>query len=315
MPILFLGACLSTSTSSRAHTRPSHTSASRPQGICGTRHASPPRIYGHVVWIWLENKSYDQVVGNGSAPYINRTLIPGCGLATNYHNVTHPSLPNYLAATSGLGYPSLGRFASDCEPRGYCRTRAPSIFEQVPSWRAYEQSMPHDCAKSSIGEYAVKHNPPPYYADLTSCAKKDVPYARFGHDLEDDTLPAFSFVTPNLCDDTLSCSLATGDRWLGKQMPGLLGSRAYESGNTAVFITFEEGDDALGSSDRCAFNTTDAGCRIATIVISPYTRPGTRSSILFNHYSLLRTTEQLLGVNRFLGEASDARGMRGTFGL
>jgi phospholipase C len=313
--IQLLVACSSTSTSSRARTYPSRTIASRPQRICGTRHASPPRIYGHVVWIWLENKSYGQIVGDGSAPYINRALIPECGLATNYHNVTHPSLPNYVAATSGLSYPSLGRFASDCEPRGYCRTRARSIFEQVPSWRAYEQSMPHDCAKSSFGEYAAKHNPPPYYADLAGCATKDVPYARFGHDLEADALPAFSFVTPNLCDDTHSCPLSTGDRWLGKQMPRLLGSRAYESGDTVVFVTFDEGDDALGSSDRCASNTTDAGCRIATIVISPYTRPGTRSGTLFNHYSLLRTTEQLLGVDRFLGEASDARSMRGAFGL
>jgi phosphatidylinositol-3-phosphatase len=313
--ILFLAACLSTSSASRAHTQPLHTIASRPQRMCGTRHASPPHIYRHVVWIWLENKSYNQVVGNGSAPYINHTLISECGLATNYHNITHPSLPNYVAATSGLGYSSLGRFASDCEPRGYCMSRARSIFTQVPAWRAYEQSMPHDCAKSSLGEYAVKHNPPPYYTDLAGCATKDVPYTRFEHDLKANTLPAFSFITPNLCDDTHSCPLGTGDRWLGEQMPRLFGSRAYKSGDMAVFITFDEGDDELGSSNHCAANTTDAGCRVATIVISPYTRPGTRSGTLFNHYSLLRTTEQLLGVDQFLGEASHARSMRRAFGL
>jgi hypothetical protein len=313
--MLFLGACSSTSSSSRTHTQPSHTIASRPQRICGTRHASPPRIYGHVVWIWLENKSYGQVVGNGSAPYINHTLISECGLATNYHNITHPSLPNYVAATSGLGYSSLGRFASDCEPRGSCRTRAPSIFTQVPSWRAYEQSMPYDCARSSSGYYAVKHNPPPYYTNLAGCASKDVPYTRFAYDLKTNTLPAFSFVTPNLCKDTHSCPLGTGDKWLAEQMPGLLGSRAYKSGDTAVFITFDEGDDALGLSNHCASNTTDAGCRVATIVISPYTRPGTRSGTLFNHYSLLHTTEQLVGVDQTLGEASHARSMRGAFGL
>jgi hypothetical protein len=98
-------------------------------------------------------------------------------------------------------------------------------------------------------------------------------------------------------------------------MPRLLGSRAYKSGDTAVFITFDEGDDALGASNHCASNTTDAGCRVATIVISPYTRPGTRSGTLFNHYSLLRTTEQLLGVHQFLGEASHAKSMLLAFGL
>ena len=313
--ILFLGACSATSSPIRAHTQPSHTTASRPQRICGTRHASPPRIYGHVVWIWLENKSYGQVVGNGSAPYINHTLISECGLATNYHNITHPSLPNYVAATSGLGYASLGRFASDCEPHGSCRSRARSIFTQVASWRAYEQSLPHDCAKSNFGDYAVKHNPPLYYTNLAGCASKDVPYTRFEDDLKTNALPAFSFITPNLCKDTHSCPLGTGDEWLAEQMPRLLGSRAYKSGDTAVFITFDEGDDALGSSNRCASNTTDAGCRVATLVISPYTRPGSRSGTLFDHYSLLRTTEQLLGIHQFLGEASHAKSMRRAFGL
>jgi phospholipase C len=268
-----------------------------------------------VVWIWLENKSYNQVVGKSSAPYINHTLISECGLATNYHNITHPSLPNYVAATSGAGYTALGRFASDCEPRGDCTTHTRSIFAQVPSWRAYEQSMPHDCAKRSVGDYAVKHNPPPYYTDLAGCATKDVPYSRFEHDLKANTLPAFSFITPNLCNDAHSCPLVAGDTWLGEQMPRLFGSSAYKGGDTAVFITFDEGDDALGSSNHCASNTTDAGCRVATIVISPYTRPETRSGTLFNHYSLLRTTEQLLGVDQFLGEASHARSMRGAFDL
>jgi phospholipase C len=313
--IAALAACSSSSNSNPAHTRASRAVASHPQRICGTSHASPPHVYRHVVWIWLENKSYDQVVGNGAAPYINHTLIPGCGLATNYHNITHPSLPNYIAATSGLGYAALGRFASDCAPQGSCTTRARSIFAQVRSWRAYEESMPANCAKRNSGEYAVKHNPPPYYTGLAGCSSKDVPYARFQRNLRAGTLPAFSFVTPNLCNDSHSCPLTTGDKWLRKQLPGLFESRAYKSGRTAVFITFDEGSDTLGSSDRCAANTTDAGCRVATIVVSPYTHPGTRSGTLFDHYSLLRTTEQLLGVHRFLGGASHARSMRRAFGL
>jgi phospholipase C len=169
--------------------------------------------------------------------------------------------------------------------------------------------------KSSFGDYAVRHNPPPYYTDLEDCATNDVPYTRFEHDLKSNTLPAFSFITPNLCDDAHSCSLGTGDKWLGEQIPRLLGTRAYKSADTAVFITFDEGDDSLGSSKYCASNTTDAGCRVATIVISPYTRPGIRSGTIFNHYALLRTTEQLLGVHQFLGEASHARSMRRAFGL
>ena len=54
----------------------------------------------HVIWIFMENHGYNQVIGAKAAPYEN-LLASQCGLATNYHGITHPSLPNYIAATSG----------------------------------------------------------------------------------------------------------------------------------------------------------------------------------------------------------------------
>src|SRR5438270_12478182 len=63
---------------------------------CG-RLSSPP-AYTHVVWIWMENHGYGSIIGSRQAPYIN-SLAARCGLATNYHSVSHPSLPNYIAAT------------------------------------------------------------------------------------------------------------------------------------------------------------------------------------------------------------------------
>ena len=55
---------------------------------------------------------------------------------------------------------------------------------------------------------------------------------------------------------------------------------------------------------------------VVTIVVSPYTAVGTRSSTAFTHYSLLKTTEQLLGLG-FIGHAGDAgtNSMRTAFGL
>ena len=53
------------------------------------------------------------------------------------------------------------------------------------------------------------------------------------------------------------------------------------------------------------------------LVVSPSTSRGTRSALLFNHYSLLKTTEQLLGIKTFLGHANDSssRSMRSAFHL
>jgi phosphatidylinositol-3-phosphatase len=279
------------------------------KGPCG-RMASAPR-YKHVIWIWMENHSYRSIIGASHAPFING-LAAKCGLATNYHNISHPSLPNYIGATSGLGYAALNKFTSDCSPSRRCSTSARSIFAQGETWKAYEESMPSNCHRTDSGKYAVRHNPPPYYTRLSGCSKHDVPYRRLATDLADNHLPAFSFITPNLIDDMHDGTVADGDRWLAKSLPTILRSREYKSASTVVIITWDEGD--AGSASKCATNTTDGGCHVATIVISPSTKAGTKSRKLFNHYSLLGTAEQLLHLPR-LGRASSFPAMTSAFNL
>jgi phosphatidylinositol-3-phosphatase len=109
-------------------------------------------------------------------------------------------------------------------------------------------------------------------------------------------------VTPNLCNDMHDCSVQTGDAWLQSWVPKITASPSYRAGNTVVFITWDEDDGHSGN-------------HVATVVVSPYTTPGTRSATAFTHYSLLRTAEQLLGITTFLGNAASATGMRSAFGL
>jgi hypothetical protein len=111
-------------------------------GPCGTLASAP--TYTHVIWVWMENHSYDTIIGSSQAPYIN-SLASECGLAANYHNISHPSLPNYIAGTSGLGYAEIKKFKSDCSPSRHCSTPAPSIFGQGETWKAYQESMPSNC--------------------------------------------------------------------------------------------------------------------------------------------------------------------------
>jgi hypothetical protein len=284
--------------------------ASASTGPCGTLALSSTN-YTHVVWIWMENHSYSEITGAPEASYIN-SLAGQCGLATNYHNISHPSLPNYIAGTSALPFAELSHFTSDCSPSRKCSTPAQSIFGQVPSWKAYEESMPSNCDRKNAGEYAVRHNPPPYYSKLAECQAKDVPYTQLSTDLAGGTLPAFSFITPNLIDDMHDGTIAQGDEWLKSNLPTILNSSAYQSGTVAVFVTWDEGEG--GTSNECATNTTDVGCHVVTIVVSPSTVAGTQSSTLFNHYSLLGSSEQLLGVS-LLDEAMGASSMLSAFNL
>jgi hypothetical protein len=298
-------------------------------GGCGSQPATPPTptvavkgspcgdappgsaSYSHVIWLWMENHSYDQIIGSSSAPYLN-SLADECGLATNYHNITHPSLPNYIAATSGVGGRVLERFLTDCDPSPACSTRAMSIFDQAKDWRAYEESMPTACERADSGDYAVRHNPPLYYRGLATCQRRDLPLQSLAGDLARDSLPSFSFITPNLCHDTHDCPVESGDRWLAGEVPRIIESRSYRSGHTLLFISYDEGEG--GSSADCATNRTDVGCQVATVVVGPSTPAGARSDRLFNHYSLLRTTEDLLGLPH-LGNAAGAPSMAKAFGL
>jgi len=288
----------------------SAAAASRP---CGT--ASAPHTYRHVVWIWMENHSFGDIIGNTSqAPYIN-SLAASCGLATNYHNTTHPSLPNYLAATSGLAQGSLPATAYlDCSPSVICDMTVGSIFGQGETWKAYQESMPSNCATSDSGEYKVSHNPPPYYTSLSGCARHDVPYRQLATDLAGNALPAFAFITPNLIDDMHDGTIAQGNAWLARNLPAILNSRPYQAGTTAVFLTWDEGSGGYPAEDCDDPATTDTSCRVATIVISPATPPGTTSGTFYSHYSLLATTEQLLGLPK-LAQAASAATMTAAFHL
>jgi hypothetical protein len=130
---------------------------------------------------------------------------------------THPSLPNYLALTSG----STAGISTDCNPPGgACTAAVRNIADEVVasgrSWRMYAEGMPAPCATHNVGEYAVKHVPFLYFPDVTNdanyCAAHVVPYSDLATDLATTTrLPAYSFVSPNLCDDMHDCAIATGD--------------------------------------------------------------------------------------------------------
>jgi hypothetical protein len=273
---------------------PSNTASATPSpGPCGTT-TTAPASYDHVVWILMENHSYNEIIGSSAAPYINQ-IAGECGLATNYFAISHPSLPNYIALTSG----STQGITDDNPPSSHPLNVA-SIFSQLDpgNWRSLEESMPSNCDQTDSGEYAVRHNPAAYYVNLSDCATLDVPYSL---STAPDLSAKFTFVTPNLIDDMHDGTIGQGDSWLSQFLPKVLSSSEYQAGKTAVYITWDE-DDGTQSN------------QVATIVIAPSVTPGTQSATLFNHYSMLRTTEEQLGLG-LLGNAATATSMRSAFGF
>ncbi len=253
--------------------------------------ASPRAPVEHVWWIVMENHEYGSIIGSKSAPYING-LAAKYALLTNYYATTHPSEPNYIAMVAGstLGVNSDGTYD----------LVGPSVFSQLATagktWRAWEQSIPTGCftggsaravpdGPGAAGEYARKHDPAASFTYVSGKAAQcaDIqPLRDF-----DPAAGAFAFITPNLIDDMHDGSIAQGDAFLRAFVPLVTGSPAFATG--VLFITFDEGDTDAGSHG-------DAGGHIATLVMAPGLTAGTRIATYVDHYSLLRTTQALLGL-------------------
>jgi hypothetical protein len=279
---------------------------------------TPPSTLKHVLVFLFENENYASVNGNAVAPYMT-SISKECGYATNYADNCFTdnllSCPHYLALTSGsncdtgLDKTGTGCITDDNDPTSHTLSTT-SIFEQVSSWKSYEEDMPSACDQTSSGNYAAKHNPAAYYTALTSCGTNDVPIAgitcnpsktmtactapsnAFTTDLTNDTLPAFAFVTPNLLNDMHNGTVTQGDNWMFTYLPLVLASKAYLSGEMAIFVLWDEQ------------NTFSSGGPTPNFFVSPYITAGTFSSTLMNHFAALGSAESALGISTHLGCAS-----------
>jgi hypothetical protein len=122
--------------------------------------------FQHGVWIVFENHSRDEVIGAKDAPYFTR-LASRCAAPRSYYGITHPSVPNYLAMTSG----STWGVASSVWPNVF-RVNAPSIFDEVNGdWREYAGDMPSPCFLATTSNYVSLVNPAVYYTrEQANCA-------------------------------------------------------------------------------------------------------------------------------------------------
>jgi phosphatidylinositol-3-phosphatase len=261
--------------------------------------ALPRSASSHVVVVVMENEEAGGVLGSADAPYLN-ALARRYAVATSSYAIRHPSLPNYLALTSG----STHGITSDCTD---CHVGGRNIVDQLEaahrSWKAYMEDLPRPCSPvASAGGYAKKHDPFLYYDDIVhnpARCRRVVGFGTLTGDLRHGTLPAFSFITPNLCHDMHDCDVATGDRFLSGLVPGLLrelGPHGF------LVITWDEGSSNAG----CCVDAH--GGRIATIVAGPDVRRGARSGRAVDHYGVLRTIENALGLAPLGGAAAPRSG-------
>jgi phosphatidylinositol-3-phosphatase len=241
----------------------------------------------HVFLIVMENHSPEEAL---AGPF-TASLAAKYGVANNYRAITHPSVPNYLALTSGSTW--------DIQDDSYHALPKRDLGTQLTAagvtWRAYMEGLGAGGCLDSPLPYDPGHNPFAYYGG--ACPANVVPLTQMAGDLTANT-PRFSWITPDMCHDTHNCPVATGDDWLKQTVGQITDSAAWKS-DGILFITWDEDD---GSASN----------RVLTLVLAPG-KGHRQSTAPYDHYSLLATIEDLMGVGR-LGEAAKARPMSDLLG-
>jgi phosphatidylinositol-3-phosphatase len=281
--------------------------------LAGATSAAQPRNdvknFQHVFVIMMENTGYSHLIGNSNAPWINDAAAR-FGLATNYTGVSHPSQPNYIAATSG----STQGVVDDSDQTRNVANIVDQLESHGKTWKAYMQSYSlcssptaHACGNQL---YERKHNPFISYADVQSNPSrvaKIVDFSQFGTDLANDTVPSYSWISPDQCHDmhgrfdpspaqTDPCGfahvqelIATGDAFLADTVGAIQSSPAW-TGNSVIFITWDESDFPFSDVSGCC-DAVPGGGHVVTLVISHSDHAPRTSNVAYNHYSMLSTIE------------------------
>jgi phospholipase C len=267
--------------------------------------------YQHVFIIMMENTSYTSLIGNSNAPWIN-SMATTARLATNYTGVTHPSQPNYIAATSG----STNGVSDDST----VTIDVPNIVDQLEAkgktWKAYMQSIfaggNTDKLADSAGDqlYERKHNPFVSYRDVqTNPARMAniMDFSQLQTDLVNNTVPDYVWISPDQCNDmhgrtsldpTDSCNsiqvqslIAAGDSFLKTTVNAITSSASW-NGNSVIFITWDESDYPFGDTSGCCDAVQGkGGGHVVTLIISHANPSAQISHVAYNHYSMLATIE------------------------
>lgn len=279
----------------------------------GDSHITP---FKHVFIIMMENTGYNALIGNPNAPWINKAAKK-YGLANNYYGVTHPSQPNYIAATSGSTNGVIDDSHQD--------VNAVNIVDQLEArgktWKAYMQSIfaggNTDKLADSAGLqlYERKHDPFADYVDVQTNPERlenIVDFSQLQKDLDRNRVPAYSWISPDQCHDmhgrgttpsdpcdfaNVQSLIAAGDTFLHSTVDAITGSKAW-SGNSVIFIVWDESDftgsgfNGFGDDSGCCDSVPgQGGGHALTMVISHNQDDHVVSNVAYNHYSMLATIE------------------------
>lgn len=183
--------------------------------------------------------------------------------------------------------------------------------------------------------YATFRNPFVYFhslIDAPSCAQDDVGLAALDADLTSaKRTPSLSYIVPDRCHDASpgpcpgggAGGLPAADALLQQLVPKILASPAYKHGGLLVITTDEAPSSGeFADSSSCCGQPTfpnlpapaagssalgpEGGGQVGALLLSPYVKGGVITQEEYDHFSLLRTIEDLFGL-KHLGYAGASK--------
>lgn len=246
-------------------------------------------LHGHVFIVVEENTNYASVVGTSAMPYLD-TLIAGNGLATQYYANTHPSIGNYFMMTVGQVVTNDDSYAGTVNLDNIVRR----LVAAGKTWKSYAEDLPQaGYTGGNVGQYARRHNPLSYLSDVTDNPiqkQRLVPFTQFAADLAGDTLPNYSFIVPNLCNDAHDCALGTADAWLRSNIKPLIESARFQQDGLLIIVF-----------DEAATDNVYGGGQVALVMVGAKVKPGYQSTRIYQHQSTMRLMLRALGVTAYPG--------------
>jgi len=253
--------------------------------------------FNHVFIVVEENTDYANVIGSVSMPYLN-SLAQQYGVATQYYADTHPSIGNYFMLATGQIVTNNDSYSSIVSVDNVVR----ELVAAGKTWKSYAEDLPSvGFTGATSGGYARKHN---VFALLSDVANDPiqvtnlVPFTQFATDLANGTLPAYSNIVPNLCNDAHDCPLSTADAWLKNNIDPLIKSAQFQQDGLLLILFDEAGGDP-----------SHGGGRVAWIAVSGKSKLGYQSTSLYQHASTLRLSLKVLGVTAYPSSAATAPDM------
>jgi hypothetical protein len=191
------------------------------------------------------------------------------------------------------------------------------------TWHAYLEGMadetgkPANCvhpeseaAETAVtGGYSARLNPFVYFhslLDLGDCSTNDVPGTELEKDLKKTTTtPSFSYISPNLCNAgfTGQCpeggpaGAAATDAWLATVVPKILASAAYKADGLLIVSFGSVAQPAPVEAGVTPAPAPTEPLKTGALLVTKFATPGATDAVKYNPYSLLRSSEELFGLN------------------